>query len=132
MRKFLSVFAVSGLLCLAGCAGGGLGGKADVLADAYDWVVAEYPSAASCFDLADDHSFVSVDTNPYDLDDYSVSGCFTAVEEFNDRLGLPDYVWEEMLHTSALDGRQSETANGITVSWKYHPDNGLEATYRKS
>ena len=130
MKKFLLVFLVfaittSGLLCFASC-------TADVLADAYEWIIAEYPSAAGCFYLSDDHSFVSVDTNPYDLDDYFISSRYTAVERFNDCLGLPDYIWEEMIRTSASDGRQQAAANGITVSWKYHPDRGLEATYRRS
>ena len=100
------------------------------LVRAYEWVIEEYPSAVSCFTLASDESFVGVDTNPYDVDDFYVTDSFTAIEEFNHELGLADYIWEEMLHTSAMDGRISETSNGIMVSWKYSTYNGLEATYR--
>ena len=34
--------------------------------------------------------------------------------------------------TTALMGRQSETFSdvGLTVSWSYHPDNGLCVTYK--
>ena len=125
MKKLLALAAVGAAFALAACGGG-----ANKLQEAYDWVVANHADAAECFEFAADGSFVGVDTNPTDRDDYSVPSSFDAVEQFNAQLGLPDYIWEEMLHTSSNDGRQTQTANGITVSWKYHPDNGLEATYR--
>lgn len=138
MKKTLGILgiAVTGLFCMAGCSDGDSNFESifqnNKLENAYNWVIETYPSTSSCFDFAEDGSFISVDTNPYDLDDYFVPNVFDAVEALNDNLGLPDYVWEEMLQTSAMDGRLSETANGITVTWKYHPDNGLEATYRNN
>ena len=36
----------------------------------------------------------------------------------------------QLLHTSSADGVRSETVGKITVVWKYHPDKGLEATYK--
>ena len=44
-------------------------------------------------------------------------------------LKLPDYIYQRMLKTTAMQGRQEVTVNGITVSWTYHPDNGLEAMF---
>ena len=100
------------------------------LADAYSYVVSGYSAASLCFEITSDGSCVTVDTNPYDLDDYLVSGSTTAIRSFHDRLGLPDYIWTEMSQTRYLDGRQTETVNGYVISWTFHPDRGLEATYR--
>ncbi len=144
MKKLFVVFVVgvlvAGMALFVGCSdedsGGGLfdgvlGGKSK-LEKAYEDVLASYPEAASCFELAEDGSFISADTNPYNIDDYVDLDAIDAMEKLNDLLDLPDYIWQSMLETSALDGRQTETANGITVSWKYHPDNGLEAIYREA
>lgn len=102
----------------------------NILKKAYEEIITEYPSAVLCFEISDDGSFISVDTNPYDIDDYSVSGAFSAIPAFHEKLGLSDYIWEEMLHTSALDGRQTDGNGKIEVSRKYHPDSGLEAIYK--
>ena len=82
--------------------------------------------------VGSDNSYLSIDSNPYDYDDYSISAAFTAVEKINKALGLPDSLWEEMLQTTWSMGKQSETYQniGITVSWTYHPDKGLELTYK--
>lgn len=41
-------------------------------------------------------------------------------------LGLPDSLIEDMEHTSALMGKQTQTCGDYEVSWSYHPDNGLD------
>jgi len=83
-----------------------------------------------------DGSYLSIDTNPYDEDDNGIAyyEAYTAVKEVNTALGLPDSLISEMGETSGSDGKQSETFDeqGITVTWKYHPDNGLEVTYKKA
>lgn len=43
-----------------------------------------------------------------------------------DALGMPDSTWSIMEQTRALDGRQSESWDGIEASWSYHPDSGLD------
>ena len=106
------------------------GSKTNPLHKAYEEVITEFPLASSCFELSEDGSFVSVDTNPSDIDDYFVTDSFDAVETFNEKLGFPGYVWEDMLHTSSADGKQTESCGQIEVTWKYHPDRGLEATYK--
>ena len=122
--KLIAAIIMSALLIvLTSC------GK-NILKKAYEEIITEYPSAVLCFEISDEGSFVSVDTNPYDMDDYSVSGAFSAIPAFHEKLGLVDYIWEEMLHTSALDGRQTDGNGQIEVSWKYHPDTGLEAIYK--
>ena len=50
----------------------------------------------------------------------------------NKNLGLPDSLWNDMIHTNAIMEKQTETFEdiGIKVSWTYHPDYGLEVTYK--
>ena len=82
--------------------------------------------------VGSDGSYLSIDTNPYDIDEYVASGSIQALRDVNDALGLPDYILDDMGSTTALMGRQSEDFPdlGITVSWSYHPDSGLEVTYK--
>ena len=80
--------------------------------------------------VGSDGSYLSIDTNPYDLDDYTVSGSIQAIIDVNSALGLPDYVLDDMGSTTAIMGRQTATFDDVTVSWSYHPDRGLEVTYK--
>lgn len=41
-------------------------------------------------------------------------------------IGTPDSVVSMMEGTRALDGRQSQDADGYSYTWIYHPDNGLD------
>jgi len=42
------------------------------------------------------------------------------------KLAVPDSVLDKMNGTTAMDGRVTDSWNGIAASWKYHPDNGLD------
>lgn len=85
--------------------------------------------------VGSDGSYLTIDTNPYDEDDNGLAypGAYTAIENVNNALGLPDSLINEMGCTTGADGKQTENFDelGITVSWKYHPDKGLEVTYKK-
>lgn len=64
---------------------------------------------------------LTVDVDPYsDL---------AWMEEFVDVLGLPSAVIRRMENTRALDGTLEESQDGITVTWTYHPDDGLSAVF---
>jgi len=76
-----------------------------------------------------DGSYLTIDTNPHDKDDYIDYAAYLSITLVNSKLNLPSSLSEKMDHTSALDGRQSETYGDVTVSWKYHPDRGMEVTY---
>lgn len=41
-------------------------------------------------------------------------------------LDMPSAVLSHIEQTTAMDGRQTETWDNITVSWSYHPDRGLD------
>ena len=83
-------------------------------------------------DVASDGSYLTIDTNPNDIDDYIDMDAYEKIKHVNDALGLPDSLLETMNHTSASDGRQTEEFENLTVTWKYHPDNGLAVTYKKN
>lgn len=84
-------------------------------------------------DLKSDGDCIEIDTNPNNINDFMYTDAYYAVEKINKELGLPDYVWDDMEKTRGLDGKQTERFEdiGVTVSWRYHPDTGLEVTYRK-
>lgn len=46
-----------------------------------------------------------------------------------ERLGTPAAVSSHIGQTTSQDGRQTEMWDGITMSWSYHPDRGLDAVY---
>ena len=81
-----------------------------------------------------DGSYLSIDTNPDDRDDDGLAypDAYYAIEKINNALGLPSSLINDMAKTSASQGKQSETFDsvGVTVSWTYHPDKGLEVTYK--
>lgn len=83
-----------------------------------------------------DGSYLRVDTNPDDVDDYFGLDTIlanSAIQSINQDLGLPESLYEDMGHTNSLMGKQSETfeKQGIIVTWSYHPNNGLEVQYKK-
>ena len=86
-------------------------------------------------DIASDGTYLIIDTNPYDWEDDGAAymDAYYAIETINQELGLPSYLFEDMGTTTSLDGKQTETFEdqGIIVSWRYHPDRGLEVTYKK-
>lgn len=41
-------------------------------------------------------------------------------------LHVPSSVLSHVEQTTSVDGRQQETWDGITLSWTYHPDRGLD------
>ena len=85
--------------------------------------------------VADDNSYLMIDTNPYNQkggDSRLIEAGLDHIETLNKALGLPDWLYEEMLKTRALDGRQKESIDNVTVTWSYHPDQGMEVIYRSN
>lgn len=87
--------------------------------------------------VANDGSYLSIDTNPLNFDGSKLMGVIhnytgiELVERANQAFGLPDWLLEEMERTRAIDGRQREEFDHLVVSWNYHPNSGLEVMYRK-
>lgn len=102
--------------------------KSNPLNTAYDTLYKEF-GWNSCYTLGSDKSYLQVDTNPYNIDDYYNATYLEILKSAITALKLPDYIYQRMLKTTAMQGRQEVTANGITVSWTYHPSKGLEAMF---
>lgn len=84
-------------------------------------------------EVGSDGSYLFIDTNPDDVDGEGIAyyqSCI-AIEEINKELGLPESLYEDMSQTTGNDGKQTEEFDEIIVSWKYHPDTGLEVIYKK-
>ena len=85
--------------------------------------------------FGEDGSYLKIDTNPDDKEDSGMVcvDAGLAIEEVNKELGLPDSLYSDMGETTWSMGKQNETFDeiGITVSWTYHPDKGLEVIYKK-
>lgn len=84
--------------------------------------------------VGSDGSYLSIDTNPYNLDDKGIAylESYYAIKNINNALGLPESLLKDMNSTTSLMGRQTEEYEDVTVSWSYHPDKGLEITYKKN
>ena len=86
-------------------------------------------------ELGDDGSYLYIDTNPDDNEDDGLAyvAAYTAVKNVNSALELPDSLLSDMEETTGADGKQTEEFDdlNLTVSWRYHPDRGLEVTYKK-
>jgi hypothetical protein len=59
------------------------------------------------------------------------------VECIIDAAGTPAYIKDSIWATNALAGRQTDTfetedGSTVSVSWSYHPDNGLDAVFHHS
>lgn len=81
--------------------------------------------------------YFAIDTNPKDVDSSSMElmdimvhkDSIEAIEYVNNKLGFPSWLYDDMLDTTALMGKQSESFGKYTVSWSYHPNKGLEVKY---
>ena len=82
--------------------------------------------------IGSDGSYLFIDTNPNDSEDYTDYSALYAIILVNEELGLPDSVFNDMTTTRAIDGTQKRTFDEVTVSWSFHPDRGLEVTYESN
>lgn len=83
-------------------------------------------------DVAGDNSYLRIDTNPYDIEDELDFDAYYAILSINEEFGCPESLNSKMGETTALDGRQTEEYKNVIVSWKYHPDSGLEVMYESA
>ena len=79
--------------------------------------------------ISSDGSYMTIDTNPNDDDDYIDLTAYYTIESINEELGFPASTYEKMGETRALDGRQYDETSEVEASWTYHPDKGLEIIY---
>lgn len=92
----------------------------------------ELYGTGSTVSAAEDGSYLTIDTNPLNIKGSFLfkDGALAKIKLTNAALGLPDWLYGEMLDTRAIDGKQKETFKNVTVSWTYSPSQGLEVMYR--
>lgn len=56
-------------------------------------------------------------------------GDFSDLQCIIERLGAPSTVMARMLQTTSIMGVQDAEWDGISISWTYHPDRGLDANF---
>lgn len=80
--------------------------------------------------LGSDKMSLIIDTDYYNRgwDSYE-DEAMAAIRAVNTYLGIPSSVLQKMSSTRALDGMQSQNCGAYTVTWNYHPDNGLQVIY---
>lgn len=120
----ITVAAVA-IILIAVLALGGGGGKD------FNKMFGDYSDEVWCY-IADDGSYMTIDTNWLDIEDYFDSDAYYAIEDVNSELGFSAALFNKMGETTAMDGRQTDSNDKYTVSWKYHPDNGMEVTYERN
>ena len=82
--------------------------------------------------ISKDGSYLFIDTNPLNSDNFfsqESKEAMDAIYQVNEALDLPETVQEEMWQTTAADGLQSYSMEGLDVTWTYHPNHGLEVNY---
>ena len=99
------------------------GGKKD-----FNEMFSEYADEIWC-QIPHDGSYISIDTNPLNIEDEVEYAAWRACEEINSKLGFSAALGEKMSKTRSIDGRQNESNDQYAVSWSFHPDHGLEVTY---
>ena len=86
--------------------------------------------------------YFTLDTDPDDWENMDSSvkalligkqqtNTLEAIKYANEALGFNGSLYSKMMESTALMGRQTEENDKYRVSWKYHPDDGLEVTYEK-
>ena len=134
-KRFLALFISVMLIitCTAGC--GGNKAFEDATKILEDRGTLAYPGSSEIeityYEIASDNSYIIIDTNPYDIDDFYVAEANQLIKDANVTLGFSEALYEKMGQTRSMDGRQTEENDNFAVSWTYHPDKGLNVMYEK-
>ena len=137
MKKIIAsiLFIMSILLvsALAACGEGEVSGRDKSFVELISEITGEEINSVSdvpyYFTVGGDDSYCEIDTNPYDVDDYSSSLALSYIIKMNVLLNLPDYLYNDMIHTSYSQGIQEAVFAKFRVRYFYHPDKGLNVTY---
>lgn len=73
--------------------------------------------------LGDEGSSITIDTQG---EDESSGASFDDAACILNALNVSDSVISQIDDTSAMDGRQTASWEGVDASWTYHPDNGMK------
>jgi len=105
--------------------------------------MSKYPLANGTAGWVVSNDFIKVDTNPDNINPNDMTqiqyrsfepiqnDSLGAIKFINAELGFSAALYDKMMETTALMGRQTEENTKYRVSWTYHPDRGLEVMYEK-
>lgn len=79
--------------------------------------------------VGDKGSSITIDTKG---EDDSSGASFDDASCILSALNIPDSVTSQIDDTSAMDGRQSASWEGVDASWTYHPDSGMKLILSKA
>ena len=82
------------------------------------------------FVIGTDNSFCMIDTNPFDIDDYSSTTALNYIYEMNYRLNFPESLYYEIIKTNCTEKRQTRTFNNVTITWYTRKSKGINCTYK--
>jgi len=93
-----------------------------------EWLETVRMEIAGATEVSDGGSTLIVRTKPSNASGriWSALAMSCVMEE----LEFPDWLVNSIGTTRALDGRQSEAWNGLSLQWSYHPDNGVNLVIR--
>ncbi len=134
MKKVFIVVLCAALFAgvLTGCgASGAFKDAVEILEERGTSTYSDTDVDITYYEIASDESYIKIDTNPYDIEDFYAEEASQLVADVNAALGFSESLYEKMNTTRALDGRQTDENDNFTVSWSYHPDNGLAVLYEK-
>jgi hypothetical protein len=115
------------ILLLAGC-----GGSSPAFSAAQK-VIDESPTGALYAEVAEDDSYVKIDTNPEDAADgflYDDEGA-QLIQDVNTALGFPASTYEKMRKTPTGSDAQTDENDDFKVRWTYDVSKGIEVLYEK-
>lgn len=138
MKKFLSLLlALVMSISLVAC-GGNSSKEEEVVVDPIEEAKSKLSEAYETCCGGDDKEYASlgydgksltIDTKPDDMYYKGEDDALSAIVTINTFLGLPSSLIDKMSSTRALDGMQSQDCGDYTVTWNYHPDNGMKVIY---
>lgn len=88
--------------------------------------------------IASDGSYMEIDDNPYDTDEDDLTSADyylymkpadDMIQQINKDLGFSEALYQKMCTTTWSQGKQTESNDKYTVTYTYHPNQGLEVMY---
>ena len=134
MKKVLALFLLATFMFSIVACGKEVTETVDPIEQAKDKLSEAYYSCCKGTDteyasLAYDNMSLTIDTIPNDSYYANKNAAAAAIISINKHLGLPSSLVDKFSSTRALDGMQSQDCGTYTVTWNYHPDNGLKVIY---
>ena len=126
VRTLGVVFTITS--ALAGCGSANSQAKPKATASATKAVPPIQAAVQKCspFDVGDAGHSVTLDGQGKDETDDTTKATTEQIACILVALKAPDFVIGKMDSTRALDGMQSAEWGGISATWTYHPDNGMD------